>query len=88
MKTTATENLYRLVDFGVEKNLIEPIDRAYALNRLMEVMQMDAPEEIEYAPCAAPVTATPYLEALCEIACENGVISDSGERRDLFDEQH
>ncbi len=41
--TTATEYLYRLVDFAIEKNLIEPIDRAYALNRLMEIMQMDAP---------------------------------------------
>ncbi len=82
--TTATEYLYRLVDFAIEKNLIEPIDRAYALNRLMEIMQMDAPEEIEYTPCAAPETATAYLDGLCAIAAENGVIVDSGERRDLF----
>ncbi len=82
--TTATEYLYRLVDFAIEKNLIEPIDRAYALNRLMEIMQMDAPEEIDYAPCAAPETATAYLDGLCAIAAENGVIVDSGERRDLF----
>ena len=84
MKTTATEYLYRLVDFAVEKNLIEPIDRTYALNRLLEVMQMDAPEEIEYTPCAAPETATAYLDGLCEIAAAEGVIVDSGERRDLF----
>ena len=84
MKTTATEYLYRLVDFAVEKNLIEPIDRAYALNRLLEIMQMDAPEEIEYTPCAVPATATAYLDGLCDIAAEEGVIVDSGERRDLF----
>ena len=84
MKTTATEYLYRLVDFAVEKGLIEPVDRPYTLNRLLEIMQMDAPEAIEYAPCKAPETATKYLEGLCEIACAEGIISDSGERRDLF----
>ena len=81
---TATELLYRLVDFAVEKGLIAPIDRAYAINRLLEIMQMDAPEEVDVAPCATPETATPYLDALCDIACENGVIADSAERRDLF----
>lgn len=82
--TTATENLYHLIDFAVERDLIAPIDRPYALNRLLEIMQMDAPEEIDYAPCSAPETATPYLTALCDIACANGVITDSSERRDLF----
>ena len=81
---TATELLYRLTDFAIEKGLIVPIDRAYAINRLLEIMQMDAPEEIEIAPCAAPETATRYLDELCNIACENGVIADSAERRDLF----
>jgi len=84
MKATATEYLYRLVDFATEKRLIEPIDRAYALNRLLEIMQMDAPEEIDYTPCTMPETATRYLEPLCEIAVEQGIIADSGERRDLF----
>ncbi|MBP3310899.1 MAG: UDP-glucose--hexose-1-phosphate uridylyltransferase [Butyricicoccus sp.] len=84
MKTTATEYLYRLIDFGVAKGLIEPIDRAYTLNRLLEIMQMDAPEEIEYNPCEVPATATAYLDGLCECAAAEGVIVDSGERRDLF----
>ena len=81
---TATELLYRLADFAVEKGLIAPIDRAYSINRLLEIMQMDAPEEIDIMPCAAPQTATAYLDALCDIACANGIIADSAERRDLF----
>lgn len=84
MNHTATEYLYRLLDFAVEKGLVAPIDRAYTLNRLMEIMQMDAPEEIEYESVPAPETATEYLNKLCDIACENGIIADSGERRDLF----
>ena len=80
----ATEALFHLVDFAVEKGLVEPIDRAYALNRLLEIMQLDAPEEGEIAPCAVPETATAYLEFLCDDACARGLISDSAERRDLF----
>lgn len=84
MEMTATETMLRLMDFAQAKGLVAPVDRAYALNRLLEIMQMDAPEEISYAPCDAPETATNYLENLCEIACREGIIADSGERRDLF----
>ncbi|MBR1561328.1 MAG: UDP-glucose--hexose-1-phosphate uridylyltransferase [Clostridia bacterium] len=84
MKPTATESIYRLVDFAVEKGLVAPIDRAYTVNRLLEIMGMDAPEAIDYAPEPAPETATAYLEALCDRAVEAGILQDSGERRDLF----
>ena len=84
MKSNATENLYRLVDFAMEKGLVAPIDRSYAVNRLMEIMGMDAPEDIDYAPGPAPETATSYLEALCDAACESGILRDSAEQRDLF----
>ena len=84
MKPTATESLYRLADFAVAKQLIAPMDRSYTVNRLLEIMQMDAPEAIDYAPEPAPETATAYLEALCDRAVEAGILQDSGERRDLF----
>ncbi len=84
MYQTKTECLYHLLDFAVEKGLVAPIDRSYTLNRLMEIMQMDAPEEIEYAAEPVPETATAYLDRLCDFAAEDGVIQDSGERRDLF----
>ena len=84
MKPTATESIYRLADFALEKGLVAPIDRCYVVNRLMEIMQLDAPEAIDYAPEAAPETATAYLEALCDAAVEAGILQDSGERRDLF----
>ena len=81
---TATESMYRLVDFAIEKKLVAPIDRSYALNHLLEIMQMDAPEDIDCAPQPAPETATAFLEALCDDAARRGLIQDSGERRDLF----
>ena len=84
MKTTATESIYRLVDFAVGKGLVAELDRTYTVNRLLEIMGMDAPEEIEYASEALPETATAYLEALCDRAVEAGILQDSSERRDLF----
>ena len=80
----ATLSLYRLADFAVDKGLIAPIDRAYTINRLLEIMGMDAPGDISYAPVEAPETATAYLEDLCDCAVEMGILQDSLEQRDLF----
>ena len=84
MSVTATELIYRLTDYAIQKNLIDAEDRAYTVNRLLELMQLDAPEEIDYTPEAAPETATRYLDALADIAASWKLIGDSGERRDLF----
>ena len=84
MGNSATELLYRLLDFAQAKGLVEAQDRKYTLNRLMDILHMDAPEEIRYTPEAIPETATKYLSALCDIAVARGIIQDSGERRDLF----
>ncbi|MBQ6372944.1 MAG: UDP-glucose--hexose-1-phosphate uridylyltransferase [Clostridia bacterium] len=81
---TATEALYRLVDFGVEKGLVAPIDKTYTLNRLLEIMQMDAPEGDAPMPVPALATATAMLDALCDCAVASGILQDSGERRELF----
>lgn len=80
----ATNAIYGLVDFAIQKNLVEAMDRDYAVNRLLEIMGMDAPEECDYTPAAAPETTTKFLTVLLDKAVESGLIEDSGERRDLF----
>ncbi len=47
---TTTQTMLHLIDFAIAKGLVEAIDRAYALNRLLEIMQMDAPEDGEFSP--------------------------------------
>jgi len=84
MLKLATENIYRLVDFAEAKGLVYPIDRAYAINRLLEIMQLPAPENIPYEPEEIPETATKYLEKLADCAFRLGNISNSKENRDLF----
>ena len=84
MPKTVTELMHALLDFAEDKNLIETEDRAYTLNRLMEVFAMDAPEGERPPRETSPETATPILDALAELAAQQELFPDSGEQRDLF----
>ena len=84
MLKTATEMIYRLVDFAQAKGLIYPIDRAYHVNRLLEIMQMTEPEQIDYEKTDIPDTATCYLETLADCAIRLNIIGKTSESRDLF----
>ena len=84
MFKAATEMIYRLVDFAQDKGLIYPIDRAYHVNQLLEIMQMTEPEPIEYEKCDAPETATAYLEVLADSAVRMNIVGKTDESRALF----
>ena len=84
MQKRATEMICRLLDFAQAHALAYPIDRAYLMNRLLEIMGMSAPEEIVSLPAPVPETAEAYLDALCDCAAESGLIGESQEARDLF----
>ena len=84
MSKNCTEYLHALLDFAEDKRLIEAEDRAYSLNRLLEIFSMDAPECDRPARATSPETATPILEPLMELAAARGLFPDSTEQRDLF----
>lgn len=84
MLKRATETIYRLLDYAQARGLVYPIDRAYYTNRLIEIMEMSAPEVIDYVPAPIPETAEAYLETLADCAHALGVIGESAEVRDLF----
>ena len=75
MDTHVTEWIYRLVDFAIVKEMIEAQDRAFYVNRLLEAMRMDAPEETDFSPVPAPETATEMLDALAGAAAAQGIIA-------------
>ena len=79
-----SDYLYALLDYAQDRGLIEEEDRAYTLNRLMEICALDAPEGPRPPRAASPETATPILEPLLELAAARGLFPDSGEQRDLF----
>ena len=79
MSKCITALLHSLLDFAQDKGLIEAEDREYSLNRLMEIMGMEAPECGRPPREEAPETATPMLEPLLELAAARGLFPDSGE---------
>ena len=72
-----------LADYGVRTGLIEPADRVWAVNRLLETMALS-----DYQEPAEPVGEPPLeeiLRALLDDAAARGVIENDVTSRDLFD---
>lgn len=77
------DSIKKLVTYGLEKGLIEPSDKVWATNRLLEALSLDEydkPKE-EYKDIDLENT----LAELLEYACENGLCEDTVVHRDLFD---
>lgn len=74
-----------LLDYAVEKQLIEAIDTPYYRNLLLDAMELDAPAACDSAEKKpSPATATPILNDLCELAVKGKLIEDMQYARDLF----
>ena len=74
--------LLGLLNYAGERGLIEACDRTYCFNRLLQMLQLDAPEG-EAEALDAPLQE--LLKALTDSAVERGVIADGVVTRDLFD---
>lgn len=78
-----SENIYKLVRYGIECGLLPEEEKNYATNLLLDVMKEDEyiePENVEGDICLEEV-----LGALLDAACKKGLIEDSIVYRDLFD---
>ena len=73
--------LEALINYAVDRGLIEQEDKTYAFNRLLEQMELDSVDEEE--PVSAPLNE--ILDALCDDACRRGLIENNIVSRDLFD---
>ncbi|MBQ8140102.1 MAG: UDP-glucose--hexose-1-phosphate uridylyltransferase [Clostridia bacterium] len=73
----------QLINYAVNKRLIEDSDRIYMTNRILEELglyEYDEPQDCEAAPLED------ILGAICDYAYENGLIeSNTTTYRDLFD---
>ncbi len=72
-----------LADYGVERGLILPEDRTWAVNRILEAMDLTTYEEPAAAHPNAPLED--ILGTLLDFAVMRGTISDGIASRDLFD---
>ncbi|MBQ2868175.1 MAG: UDP-glucose--hexose-1-phosphate uridylyltransferase, partial [Firmicutes bacterium] len=79
--------IYQLVEYALNTGLIEPEDRIYAVNSLMEVMQLDEIPAVDEADIEEEVPPVhEILDALIDMAAEKGLVDpESIVARDLFD---
>ena len=73
----------KLIEYALEAGLIEPEDRTWAVNSLLEALQTTA---LPPADVTADASLSQILDALTDEACSRGVLpADSPVYRDLFD---
>ena len=82
MSVNVNPALLGLLNYAEKKGLIEACDRTYCRNRLLQMLQLDAPDEGEEA-LDAPLAE--LLGGLTDSAVERGLIADGVVTRDLLD---
>ena len=74
-------NISALVQYGLDKKLIEPCDKAFIINQLLTPQQLDSFEPAETRPMPLEV----ILKGLVDDAVNRGIIDDDATSRDLYD---
>jgi UDPglucose--hexose-1-phosphate uridylyltransferase len=77
------ESIKKLVTYGLEKGFIEPADKVWATNRLLEALALEEYDEPQGDHKDIDLEST--LSELLDYACENGLCEDTVVHRDLFD---
>lgn len=76
------KSIEKLLCYGLEKGLFPYRDKAYVLNRLLEILRLDSFEETEIV---GQVDLEETLAELLSYAIKVGIIEDDITSRDLFD---
>ena len=80
---TLSSAIKSLVAYAKREGLIEAVDNAWAINRILEILGEDGIESD--APVLADASLQELLKYLLDYACEKGICEDSVVYRDLFD---
>ncbi len=83
---TLTENIRKLVAYGLQTGLVPEEDATYTVNRLLELFEMDEPEECGSPAAMEPEELETVLGQMCDYAFEKGMLAENTVTyRDLFD---
>ena len=80
---TVSSAIKSLVKYGVREGLLDSLDEIWAVNRILEVLELDAIDSD--AQVLEDASLEELLKALLDYACENGICEDSVVYRDLLD---
>ena len=70
-----------LVQYGLDKKLIEPCDKAFTINQLLTPQQLHSFEPVD----VRPMPLDQILKSLLDDAVNRGIIADDITSRDLYD---
>jgi UDPglucose--hexose-1-phosphate uridylyltransferase len=73
----------KLINYAIDKKLISRLDEYVVRNQLMEALSLSDWQETEVT--LGNESVDDLLEPIVEYACENEIISDTANSRDLFD---
>ena len=80
-----SENIRKLVEYGIQTGLVPETERIYTTNLLLEMFREDDYEDGEVKTDADTIELEPVLKELLDEAVKRGIIEDSIGYRDLFD---
>ena len=85
MAENATRAIEGLLFFAEKRGLMDPMDREFARNLLLDAMGMDAPAEGDFFYAGdAPETAALFTDTLAAAAVENKLIDETQTAKELF----
>lgn len=81
------DSTQKVVTYGIQTGLIEPADKTWAINQLLEVLHVDGYEEPENTDGTDDqIDLASVLNDLCDCALETGALTENSiVYRDLFD---
>jgi len=80
---TVSSAIKTLVKYGIKEGLLDSLDEIWAINRVLEVLELDAIEGD--AEICGNASLEELLKVLLDYACEKGICEDSVVYRDLLD---
>ena len=80
---TVSEAIKSLVKYGIREGLLDALDEVWAVNRILEIMNMDSIDAAAQADSSSALED--ILKVLLDDACARGICEDSVVYRDLFD---
>ena len=86
MSVSIYENIEKLIKYGLDTGLIEPEDKIYTINRLLELFELDDMTESEKTSEMEPDELEQVLSEMMDYAFEKGLMEENSVAyRDLFD---
>ena len=80
--TCISSYIAALADYGVRKGLLEAEDRVWAVNSLLQVLELQEYQEPE---AALELPLEEILGVLVDFSVKRGIVEDNITSRDLFD---